>query len=142
METPSLGLDAILNGFEFQEAIEATKRALLAEGFGVLTEIDVKETLRKKLNVEFAPYTILGACNPELAHAALLADPQIGLFLPCNVVVKQQDSAIVVQIVDPLVMMSVAQSPTLAEVARKAATKLGRVAADLRRSAPNPKSNG
>ncbi|NUN13255.1 MAG: DUF302 domain-containing protein [Myxococcales bacterium] len=127
-------LDVQLEGVDFQVAIELTKRALSTEGFGVLTEIDVKETLRKKLDVDFPPYTILGACNPKLAHAALQAEPQIGLFLPCNVVVKQVDTGISVQIVDPTMMMSAVKSPALEDIAKEANNKLVRVASSLKSS--------
>ena len=88
---------------EFETAIQQVVDALKGEGFGILTEIDVKETLKKKLDVDFRPYKIFGACNPSLAHRALTADPQVGMLLPCNVVVSQGDGDVVdISIVDPI----------------------------------------
>ncbi|RMG43554.1 MAG: DUF302 domain-containing protein, partial [Methanobacteriota archaeon] len=90
----------------FEKAIERVTEILQEEGFGVLTEIDVKETLKKKLDVGFRKYRILGACNPPFAHQALLAEPQIGLMLPCNVVVQETDEGMVeVSAIDPIASM-------------------------------------
>lgn len=113
-------------------AIERTTAALKAEGFGVLTTIDVRKTLNEKIGVEFEPYVILGACNPHLAHRALQAEHELGLLLPCNVVVHEHGGASVVSIVDPDQMLSVAgDNPELREVAAEASAKLRRVAAAL-----------
>lgn len=92
----------------YEEAIQRVKDALKTEGFGVLTEIDVRQTLREKLGVEMEPYLILGACNPVLAHRALEQEPEIGLLLPCNVVVRAAGSGCRVEIADPEAMLSIA----------------------------------
>lgn len=114
---------------DYDAALVKTIDALKVEGFGVLTEIDVRETFRKKLNVEFPPYKILGACNPPLAHRALTAAPEVGLLLPCNVTVRQlEDGTVEVALVDPLAMMSVVNNPALKSIAEEARTRLSRVA--------------
>src|SRR5512140_1968345 len=100
----NLGLTVKLHT-DFDTALQKVTDALKAEGFGVLTEIDVKATLKKKLDVDFRPYKILGACNPPLAYRALSAAPEVGLLLPCNVTVAQADDGIEVSIIDPLGMM-------------------------------------
>ena len=127
----TLGLSVRLQtGFE--EALNRVTTALKAEGFGVLTEIDVRDTMKQKLDVEFSPYTILGACNPPLAHRALLADPEAGLLLPCNVTVSQSgEGEVLVSFINPLAMLGVIQNETLQEVAVEAREKLERAAASL-----------
>jgi uncharacterized protein (DUF302 family) len=118
---------------DFDSALVRVTEALKAEGFGVLTEIDVKETMKKKLNVDFRPYKILGACNPPLALKALTAAPEVGLLLPCNVTVSQVGEGLVeVGLVDPLVMLGVVPNPALEPVAQEARARLERVAASLR----------
>ncbi len=113
---------------DFDTAYARTVEALKAEGFGVLTEIDVKETLKKKIGVDFPPYKILGACNPPLAYRALIADPEVGLLLPCNVTIRQvEDGGIEVALVDPLSMLGVVSEPELQPVADEAAARLKRV---------------
>lgn len=117
----------------FEEAIERTTAALKAEGFGVLTRIDVHSTFKEKLNLEFRKYAILGACNPPLAHRALSADPDVGLLLPCNVTVQEQDDAIIVTAVDPVQMLGALQGqPAVSAVAVEAAGKLKKVISALR----------
>jgi len=119
----------------YETAIEQTTAALKKEGFGILTEIDVKETLKKKLDVDFQRYIILGACNPPLAYQALQAEPEIGLLLPCNVIVYEAgpDSS-VVSIVDPLTMLGIVDNEALSSVAEEARTRLTRVLEDLAHS--------
>lgn len=111
--------------------VERVKTALKEQGFGVLTEIDVKATLREKLAVEMEDYLILGACNPALAHRALSIDPEIGLLLPCNVVVRADGQTTLVQALDPQVMVSVTGRPELKPVADDAATRLRAALASL-----------
>jgi len=129
---PGLGITVLVHA-SFAEALERVTAALKTEGFGVLTEIDVKETLKKKLNVDFRNYKILGACNPPLAYRALMTAPQVGLLLPCNVTVSEVENGVVeVSLVDPLVMMSVVDNRALREVALDAHQRLERVAEALR----------
>jgi uncharacterized protein (DUF302 family) len=117
----------------YDVVLERTKAALKAEGFGVLTEIDVKETLQKKLGAEFRRYIILGACNPPLAHRALSADLDVGLLLPCNVVVYETTPGeSVVSLLNPMVMSSLFADPTFATIASEAQQRFERVAAALR----------
>lgn len=115
----------------YEQAIAAVTGALKAEGFGVLTTIDVQRTLREKLGAEMEPYTILGACNPPLAHRALSADREIGLLLPCNVVVRATETGSRVDIVDPQAMMGIVGNDALNDVASEARQKLQNVAAQL-----------
>ncbi len=127
----TLGKPVHLNT-DFNAAIEKVTAALKTEGFGVLTEIDVKETLKKKLDVDFRPYKILGACNPPLAYKALSVAPEVGLLLPCNVTVAQaMDGGVEVAFVDPLAMLGVVANPGLKGIADDARARLERVAAAL-----------
>ena len=117
---------------DFNAALARVTEALKAEGFGILTEIDVKETLKKKLDVDFRPYKILGACNPPLAYRALSAAPEVGLLLPCNVTVSYvEDGVTDVSLVDPLAMLGVVEYAALQPVAEDAGARLDRVAAAL-----------
>jgi len=110
------------------EAVRKTTEALKAEGFGVLTTIDVQTTLKVKLGVERKPYIILGACNPNLAHRALQAEPELGLLLPCNVIVyEEDDGSSRISIIDPKQMMGMVQNDELAAVAKEAEERLRRV---------------
>jgi uncharacterized protein (DUF302 family) len=116
----------------FPEAVRRVREALQEQGFGVLTEIDVKQTLREKLGIEMEDYLILGACNPPLAHRALDVDRRIGLLLPCNVVVRGEGAGTVVEALDPQVMVAVADqaglTPVADEAARRLRAALGRLA--------------
>lgn len=133
-ETNQIGFTAHLKT-DFETAIQRVTDALKVEGFGVLTEINVKETLKKKIDADFRPYKILGACNPTLAHRALTTAPQVGLLLPCNVTVSQESEGLVnVSIVDPIAMLDILQCPDLEAVAQEARAKLERVAASLQNS--------
>ena len=126
-----LGFKVKLQG-EFDEVETRVRQALLEQGFGILTEINVKDTLKKKLDVDFRPYKILGACNPPLAHRALTAVPDAGLLLPCNVTLSlEDDDMIEVAIIDPMIMLSVGQLPELQSVADEATERLQRVVAAL-----------
>lgn len=109
----------------YDAAVQATREALAQEGFGVLTEIDVRATLKKKIDVDFRPYVILGACNPTLAHRALSAEPAIGLLLPCNVTVQAEsaDSSIVA-VLDPEVQLGVTGRTDLKPLAAEVKAKL------------------
>ena len=115
----------------YTKAVERTKEALAAEGFGVLSEIDVAATLHKKLGVDFRPYVILGACNPPLAHRALTAEASAGALLPCNVVLREQDGRTIVEVMDPGAVLGVVESPAIEPIAREARERLLRVIASL-----------
>lgn len=117
----------------YEAAIERTTAALKTEGFGILTEIDVKATLKQKLDVDFRRYVILGACNPPLAHRALTTELEIGLLLPCNVIVyeNEPERSSVVAIIDPQVMLGAGVNPALGPVGDEAAARLRRVLAAL-----------
>ncbi|GGP87503.1 ABC transporter ATP-binding protein [Saccharothrix coeruleofusca] len=117
---------------DFPTSVAAVRQALADAGFGVLTEIDVTATLKAKLDQDIEPYLILGACNPPLAHRALEVDRSIGLLLPCNVVVRAQGSATLVEILDPITMVQVTGRQELGPVARDAAQRLDAALASLR----------
>jgi uncharacterized protein (DUF302 family) len=111
----------------YEQAVERVTGALKEQGFGVLTEIDVKATLKKKLDVDFRKYVILGACNPPLAHRALSADLEIGLLLPCNVVIYEDQGASNVSIADPVAMLGLAEKAGVEPIAVEARERLQRV---------------
>ena len=115
----------------FDEALARVPEALKAEGFGVLTEIDVKKTLHEKIGAELDPYIILGACNPKLAYRALQIEPEIGLLLPCNVTVRAEGDGCRVDIADPNAMMGIAGAGKLDDIAAEAREKLSSVVASL-----------
>ena len=111
----------------YEQAVTQVKDALKAEGFGVLTEIDVQRTLREKLGAEMEPYIILGACNPPLAHQALTEEPEVGLLLPCNVVVRATGTGSRVDIADPEAMLGIVGNERIQGVAEEAKQRLQRV---------------
>ena len=118
-------------GLTYEQAVEKVTAELKKEGFGVLTTIDVKETLKAKLNVEFPRYIILGACNPPFAHKALQAEEHIGLLLPCNVIVYEKAGTTVVAAFDPMVMTAVVDNPGMQPIAKEVRERLDRVIAAM-----------
>ena len=127
------GFATHLAGVGWDEARERVTAALSGEGFGVLTEIDVRATLKKKLDVDFRRYVILGACNPALAHRALRADGRIGLLLPCNVVLEEDGDGVKVSVADPAAMFDLVDDPAVEPVAVEAEQRLRRAVDALAR---------
>jgi len=111
----------------YEQAIEKVTAELKKEGFGVLTSIDVKETLKQKINVDFKKYAILGACNPPIAHKALLEEEELGLLLPCNVIVYEKDGKTRVSIFDPMVMTWIMENDNMKPIATEVQERLQRV---------------
>jgi uncharacterized protein (DUF302 family) len=131
MQTTAYGIRRVIDR-PYEDALERTKKALATEGFGVLSEIDIREKLKEKLGVDFKRYVILGACNPPLAHKALQAEPEIGLLLPCNVIVYEESpKKSVVAAIDPDSMVTVTNNDRLAEIATDAKARLERALASI-----------
>jgi len=124
------GISTAVN-YSFQQAINKVTEELKKEGFGVLTTIDVSDTLKKKLDVDFPRYVILGACNPPFAHQALKAEEEIGLLLPCNVIVYEKHGTTHVAAFDPLVMSSILDNPAILPIAQEVRNRLERVISAL-----------
>lgn len=122
----SYGISKTVN-LSYDQAVMKVTEELQKEGFGVLTTIDVKETLKKKLNVDFKKYVILGACNPPFAHQALTAEEEIGLLLPCNVIVYEKGGSTVVAAFDPMAMVKLSDNPVLLTIVRQVREQLERV---------------
>jgi len=118
-------------GLGFDEAVARVTDALAKEGFGVLTEIDVAATLKKKLGLDMPPYRILGACNPQFAHQAIELEPQIGALLPCNVVVREEGGKTRVDIMDPRAVLQLVERPEIEGIATEVRKRLERVIASL-----------
>jgi uncharacterized protein (DUF302 family) len=127
-EIMEYGFSRVVN-HTYERAVERVTEELQKEGFGVLTTIDVKETLRKKLGVDFPRYVILGACNPPLAHRALQAEEQIGLLLPCNVIVYEKGEKTIVAAFDPMLMATVLEKEAMRPIAEEVRRKLDRAIA-------------
>jgi len=124
------GISKIVD-LSYERAVEKVTEELKKEEFGILTTIDVKETMKKKLDVDFKKYVILGACNPPFAYRALQAEEQLGLLLPCNVIVYEQGTKTVVAIFDPMVMTAILDNPQLRPVAEEMKRRLERVLASV-----------
>ncbi|MEI6575803.1 MAG: DUF302 domain-containing protein [Bacteroidota bacterium] len=125
--------NTILTGTNFEDAIEQVTAELKKEGFGIVTEIDVKQTFKTKIDVDFRNYKILGACNPHFAHAALCAEPKIGVFLPCNVIVEENENGqIEVSAVDPVASMMAVENLDLPGLAEEVRQKLQNVINNLK----------
>jgi len=116
-----------MTDYGFEQAIEKVTEELKKEGFGVLTTIDVKDTLKKKIDVDFKKYTILGACNPKLAHSGLQLEEELGLLLPCNVIVYEKSGKTVVSVFDPIIMTMFIENPEMKSIAEEVKNKLKRV---------------
>ena len=124
---PRYGITRTMPGLSMDEAVEAITQALGAEGFGILSEIDVQATLKQKIDVSIGGYRILGACSPSLAHQALSAEPAVGLLMPCNVVVAEEpEGGVVVSIVDPVALFEPLRRDDLVEFARQVRGQLSR----------------
>jgi uncharacterized protein (DUF302 family) len=123
--------DKKLAGIPMPEALDRTRKALADQGFGVLTEIDVKKTMKAKLDVDVDEYVILGACNPKMAHQAMTLEPRIGAMLPCNVIVRDVGDGVEVSAIDPVASMAAIENPGLGDVATKVRGMLQKVVEEI-----------
>lgn len=126
MNKPTYSIRQIYNG-SFENAVADITQALQDQGFGILTQIDVKATLKKKLDVNYPNYVILGACNPPTAYKALQAEKEIGLLLPCNLIVYEENATVYISIMKPTAALTLSNNPQLAEIAQKVENKLKNV---------------
>ena len=127
----SYTIDRIIESSDFDDVDARTRKALAAHGFGVLTEIDVKATMKKKIDVDMEPYRILGACNPNMAHQAIGMEPKIGAMLPCNVILRLVDDSVQVSAIDPLASMQAIENDSLKAVAGQVRDMLAEVVAEI-----------
>jgi len=127
----SYTIDRLITNTDFEEVDDRTRAALAAHGFGVLTEIDVKATMKKKLDVDMTPYRILGACNPQMAHQAIGMEPRIGAMLPCNVILREVEGGIQVSAVDPVASMQAIDNDALHAVAGQVRDMLSTVVEEI-----------
>ncbi|MGL4439130.1 MAG: DUF302 domain-containing protein [Bosea sp. (in: a-proteobacteria)] len=124
-------IDRLIQGADFQDVDTRTRAALTANGFGVLTEIDVKATMKKKLDVEIPAYRILGACNPGMAHQAIQIEPRVGAMLPCNVILRDVPEGVEVSAIDPVASMQAIDNPRLHAVAGQVRDLLAKAVAEI-----------
>lgn len=127
----SYTIDRVIDSSDFEDVDTRTRAALAAHGFGVLTEIDVKATMKKKIDVDMAPYRILGACNPQMAHQAIGMEPKVGAMLPCNVILREIDGGIQVSAIDPLASMQAIDNQELKAVAGQVRDMLAEVVEEI-----------
>src|SRR5210317_804910 len=127
----SYTIDRLITNTDFEEVDSRTRTALAAHGFGVLTEIDVKATMKEKLDVEMTPYRILGACNPQMAHQAIGMEPKIGAMLPCNVILREVEGGVQVSAVDPIASMQAIDNESLHAVAGQVRDMLSTVVEEI-----------
>jgi uncharacterized protein (DUF302 family) len=131
METMAYTIDRLIQGADFEEIDRRTRAALAGKGFGVLTEIDVKATMKAKIDKEMAPYRILGACNPEMAYKAIGVEPRVGAMLPCNVILREVEGGVEVSAIDPVASMSAIENDELQGVAGRVRDMLAEAVAAI-----------
>ncbi len=127
----SYTINRTFEGEAFKDIDARTRKAITDKGFGILTEIDVRATMKKKLDVQMPPYRILGACNPKMAHEAIGMEPRVGAMLPCNVILREVDGGVEVSAIDPVVSMQAIDNPSLHAVAAKVRNLLAKTVAAI-----------